>query len=161
MKNSARRLSARWRIPKISLRQTSIASAPFIPCPPHKSKRFSAHPIRNNVKAAFIMRRLQTVDKKLFSPEGGRIALSANEGIAEFLDFAIQVRFAYVNKLKGRLCAVLFLMENGVSLLFVRAKPCFRNQFPHSMLIALNFSRISSTLRFFRASPETSISARP
>ena len=32
---------------------------------------------------------LQTVDKKLFSPEGGRIALSANERIAEFLDFAI------------------------------------------------------------------------
>ena len=45
---------------------------------------------------------LQTVDKKLFSPEGGRIALSANERIAEFLDFAIQAKFAYVNKLKLR-----------------------------------------------------------
>ena len=45
---------------------------------------------------------LQTVDKKLFSPpEGERIALSANERIAEFLDFAIQAKFAYVNKLKG------------------------------------------------------------
>ena len=44
--------------------------------------------------------RPQTVDKKLFSPEGGRIALSANERIAEFLDFAIQAKFAYVNKLK-------------------------------------------------------------
>ena len=43
---------------------------------------------------------LQTVDKKPFSPEGGRIALSANERIAEFLDFAIQDKFAYVNKLK-------------------------------------------------------------
>ena len=32
---------------------------------------------------------LQTVDKKLFSPRRGRIALSANERIAEFLDFAI------------------------------------------------------------------------
>ena len=42
----------------------------------------------------------QIVDKKLFSPEGGRTALSANERIAEFLDFAIQVKFAYVNKLK-------------------------------------------------------------
>ena len=42
----------------------------------------------------------QTVDKKLFSPEGGRTALSANERIAEFLDFAIQAKFAYVNKLK-------------------------------------------------------------
>ena len=43
---------------------------------------------------------IQTVDKKLFAPEGGRIALSANERIAEFLDFAIQVKFAYVNELR-------------------------------------------------------------
>ena len=43
----------------------------------------------------------KNVDKKLFSPEGGRIALSANERIAEFLDFAIQAKFAYVNKLQG------------------------------------------------------------
>ena len=43
---------------------------------------------------------VQTVDKRLFSPEGGRIALFANERIAEFLDFAIQVKFAYVNKLR-------------------------------------------------------------
>ena len=43
--------------------------------------------------------KLQTVDKKLFSPEGGgRIALSANERITEFLDFAIQSKFVYVNK---------------------------------------------------------------
>ena len=42
---------------------------------------------------------MQTVDKKLFSPKGGRIALSANERIAEFHDFAIQAKFAYVNKL--------------------------------------------------------------
>ena len=45
---------------------------------------------------------IQNVDKKLFSPEGGRIALSANERIAEFLDFAIQAKFAYVNKLNPR-----------------------------------------------------------
>ena len=44
-------------------------------------------------------REAQTVDKKLFSPRRGRIALSANERIAEFLDFAIQAKFAYVNKL--------------------------------------------------------------
>ena len=44
-------------------------------------------------------RSCQTVDKKLFSPEGGRIALSANERIAEFLNFAIQAKFADVNKL--------------------------------------------------------------
>ena len=43
---------------------------------------------------------IQTVDKKLFAPEGGRIALSANERIAEFLDFAIQDKFAYVNELR-------------------------------------------------------------
>jgi len=46
--------------------------------------------------------RRQTVDKKLFSPRRGRIALSANERIAEFLDFTIQVKFAYVNKLMAR-----------------------------------------------------------
>ena len=45
--------------------------------------------------------RLQTADKKLFSPRGGRIALSANERIAEFLDFTIQAKFAYVNKQKA------------------------------------------------------------
>ena len=43
---------------------------------------------------------IQTVDKKLFSPLGGRIALSANERIAEFLDFVLQAKFAYVNKLR-------------------------------------------------------------
>ena len=43
---------------------------------------------------------IQTVDKKLFSPRRGRIALSANERIDGFLDFAIQAKFAYVNKLK-------------------------------------------------------------
>ena len=47
---------------------------------------------------------MQTVDKKLFSPEGGRIALSANERIAEFLDFAVQVKFAYVNKMNRLRC---------------------------------------------------------
>ena len=43
---------------------------------------------------------IQTVDKKLFAPEGGRIALSANERMAEFLDFVLQAKFAYVNKLR-------------------------------------------------------------
>ena len=38
--------------------------------------------------------------QKAIPPEGGRIAISANERIAEFLDFAIQAKFAYVNKLK-------------------------------------------------------------
>ena len=42
----------------------------------------------------------QTVDKKLFSPRRGRIAFSANERIAEFLDFVLQAKFAYVNKLR-------------------------------------------------------------
>ena len=49
--------------------------------------------------------RFRTVDKKLFSPEGGRIALSTNERIAEFLDFAIQAKLAYVSKLKRALPA--------------------------------------------------------
>ena len=40
--------------------------------------------------------------KSYSPPEGGRIALSANERIAEFLDFAIQDKFAYVNKLRTR-----------------------------------------------------------
>ena len=39
--------------------------------------------------------------KAIPPPERGRIALSANERIAEFLDFAIQAKFAYVNKLSG------------------------------------------------------------
>ena len=54
----------------------------------------------------------QTVDKKLFSPEGGRIALSANERIAKFLNFTIQAKFAYVNKLK-RADARFLYIGNG------------------------------------------------
>ena len=49
--------------------------------------------------------RFQTVDKKLFSPEEGRIALSTNERIAEFLDFVLQAKLAYVSKLKQALPA--------------------------------------------------------
>ena len=37
--------------------------------------------------------------QKAILPRRGRIALSANERTAEFLDFAIQAKFAYVNKL--------------------------------------------------------------
>ena len=51
-------------------------------------------------KKKHALRRVQAVDKNLFSPQGGRIALSTNERIAEFLDFAIQAKFAYVNKLR-------------------------------------------------------------
>ena len=59
----------------------------------------------NSLSHAFGMtaplwREPQTVNKKLFSPRRGRIALSANERIAEFFDFAIQAKFAYVNKLQ-------------------------------------------------------------
>ncbi|MBS5618602.1 MAG: hypothetical protein KHW90_09380 [Clostridiales bacterium] len=57
------------------------------------------------------IRWIQTVDKKLFSPRrGGRIALSANERIAEFLDFAIQAKFAYVNKLEPPVDPVAFVV---------------------------------------------------
>jgi len=40
---------------------------------------------------------------KSYSPPGGgeKIALSSNERITEFLDFAIQAEFAYVNKLNA------------------------------------------------------------
>ena len=41
--------------------------------------------------------------QKAILPRRGRIALSANERIAEFLDFAIQAKFAYVNKLASLL----------------------------------------------------------
>ena len=44
-------------------------------------------------------RELRLWAKSYSPPFGGRIALSANERIAEFLDFAIQAKFAYVNKL--------------------------------------------------------------
>ena len=47
--------------------------------------------------------------KAILPPAGGRIALSANERIAEFLDFAIQAKFAYVNKLRD--AESLFLMR--------------------------------------------------
>ena len=38
--------------------------------------------------------------QKAILPRRGRIAFSANERIAEFLGFAIQAEFAYVNKLR-------------------------------------------------------------
>ena len=41
-----------------------------------------------------------TARQKAILPRRGRIALSANERIAEFLNIAIQAKFAYVNKLK-------------------------------------------------------------
>ena len=41
--------------------------------------------------------------QKAILPRRGRIALSANERIAEFLNFAIQAKFAYVNKLNPRI----------------------------------------------------------
>ena len=52
--------------------------------------------------------------KAILPPEGGRIALSANERIAEFLDFAIQAKFAYVNKLSR----FLYCSENKKALIF-------------------------------------------
>ena len=38
--------------------------------------------------------------QKAILPRRGRIVLSANERITEFLNIAIQAKFAYVNKLK-------------------------------------------------------------
>lgn len=39
--------------------------------------------------------------KSCFPPKGGRTALSANERIAKFLHFAIQAKFAHVNRLRA------------------------------------------------------------
>ena len=47
--------------------------------------------------------------KSYSPPEGGRIALSANKRTAEFLDFAIQAKFAYVNKLRKGNALSLFV----------------------------------------------------
>ena len=60
------------------------------------------HTVRKTIKPAevhFEKEWTQIADKKPFSPAGGRIALSANERIAEFLSFAIRAKFAYTNKL--------------------------------------------------------------
>ena len=69
---------------------------------------------------------IQTVDKKLFSPRRGRIALSANERIAEFLDLAIQAKFAYVNKLhlpqRGRIFYI-FIINRAFFFLAWRKTP--------------------------------------
>ena len=62
----------------------------------------------------------QTADKKLFSPFGGRIAFSANERVAEFLDFVIHAKFAYVNKMKRTESA------------FTSVKPAKRQNFAHA-----------------------------
>ena len=58
--------------------------------------------------------------KSYSPPEGGRIALSANKRTAEFLDFAIQAKFAYVNKLrKGN--ALSFFVEQRFNVLRIEA----------------------------------------
>ena len=48
--------------------------------------------------------------KAILPPEGGRIALSAKERTAEYLDFAIQAKFACVNKPKRNLRFFLRLL---------------------------------------------------
>ena len=52
--------------------------------------------------------------KAILPPEGGRIALSANERIAEFLDYVIQAKFAYVNKLQLPLRGSLLRRNNVI-----------------------------------------------
>ena len=62
------------------------------------------------------MRIVSDCRQKAILPRRGRIALSANERIAEFLDFAIQAKFAYVNKLKlSRFYAGAFLYLSTLS----------------------------------------------
>ncbi|MFQ7098420.1 MAG: hypothetical protein ACLRUN_13860, partial [Christensenellales bacterium] len=92
------------------------------------------------------LRRVQTVDRKLFSPpEGGRIALSANERIAEFLDFAIQAKFAYVNKLK-RAAPVFPLRQSPQCIKFLLTWAIFR-AFPSVKKHALR--RVGVSFLFF------------
>ena len=51
---------------------------------------------------------------KSYSPRRERIALSANERIDGFLDFAIQTKFAYVNKRRGGLNQPAFCVVWGI-----------------------------------------------
>ena len=52
--------------------------------------------------------------QKAILPRRGRIALSANERIAEFPNFAIQAKFAYVNKQGRADSARLFAWLGGI-----------------------------------------------
>ena len=65
--------------------------------------------------------------QKAILPRRGRIALSANERIAEFLDFAIQAKFAYVNKLKAGIARFLVLHENKRKAKRQKSVPLARN----------------------------------
>ena len=61
-----------------------------------------------------ISKMLRHLFLEMFSLSLRAPALSANERIAEFLDFAIQAKFAYVNKLSR----FLFCSENKKALIF-------------------------------------------
>ena len=104
----------------------------------------------------------QTVDKKLFSPRRGRIALSVNERIAESLDFSIQAKFAYVGKLlhKSRICAFPAHKKNGrpkpsVSSFCKRSIPVLGSDFIlHDVaLLELDAIEIVHSARSFRPTP--------
>ena len=67
------------------------------------------------------MRSCQTADKKPFSPRRGRIALSANEGITEILDFAMPVDTALCQQAAAPSKEGAFLIfreENGRNMRF-------------------------------------------
>ena len=68
------------------------------PEPPFAARRQQQQQRRRHARVAKPADPFRRVFAKLFSPRRGRIALSSNERIAEFLDFAIQAKFAYVNK---------------------------------------------------------------
>ena len=57
--------------------------------------------------------------QKAILPRRGRIALSANERIAEFLNFAIQAKFAYVNRLRGLNPLLYFVLVRSRLLFFI------------------------------------------
>ena len=58
--------------------------------------------------------------QKAILPRRERIALSANERTAEFLDFAIQAKFAYANKLRKGNALSLFV-EQRFNVLRIKA----------------------------------------
>ena len=72
------------------------------------------------------MTRMRVADcrQKAILPRRGRIALSANERIAEFLNIAIQAKFAYVNKLKRKSFVCLVCLCQ-----FVFAGDCWSKSF--------------------------------
>ena len=92
-----------------------------------------------------ISKMLRHLFLEMFSLSLTAPALSANERIAEFLDFAIQAKFAYVNKLK-RAAPVFPLRQSPKSIKFLLTRAIFR-AFPSVKKHALR--RVGVSFLFF------------